>query len=65
MEAFVEGLTIDRGTLTTVVIDGRIGSAVEGFDSFADSAFSFSSFILFEKGMWSFFFRTEQEKESQ
>jgi hypothetical protein len=50
-EALAEGLTVDRGTLATVVLGGRICSAVEAFDSFADSAFSFNIFALFERGI--------------
>jgi hypothetical protein len=37
--------------LAIVVLGGRIGSAVEGFDSFADSAFSFNIFALFKRGI--------------
>jgi hypothetical protein len=36
--------------LATVVLGGRVGSAVEGFDSFADSVFSDSILALFERG---------------
>jgi hypothetical protein len=49
-----EGLTVERGTLATTVLGGGVGirsfPAVEGIDSFADSALSDNTFALFERG---------------
>jgi hypothetical protein len=40
MGVLAEGMTFDTGIFTTPVLEGGVGSAVEGFDSLADSAFS-------------------------
>jgi hypothetical protein len=36
--------------LATVVLGGGVGSAVEGFNSFADSVLSENNFALFARG---------------
>jgi hypothetical protein len=50
VEALAEGLIVDRGTLATPVLGGRVSSAVEGIDSFAESAFPDNILALFERG---------------
>jgi hypothetical protein len=45
-----EGITFDTGTFSTVVLEGGVGSAGEGFDSLADSDFPESNLALFARG---------------
>jgi hypothetical protein len=48
--ALPEGITFDTGTFSTVVLEGGVGSAGEGFDSLADSDFPESNLALFARG---------------
>jgi hypothetical protein len=43
-------LIVDKGTLATLVLGGGVGSAVKGFDSFANSVLSHSILALFARG---------------
>jgi hypothetical protein len=52
MDVLVGGMTVEKGTLATLDLGGRvvIWSAL-GIDSLADSAFSDSIFALFKRGI--------------
>jgi hypothetical protein len=45
-----EGITFDTGIFTTVVLEGGVGAAGEGFDSLADSVLPENSLALFARG---------------
>jgi hypothetical protein len=49
-EAPTEGLTAEKGTLDTLFLGRGVGSAVEEFDSFAESVLSDSILALFARG---------------
>jgi hypothetical protein len=46
-----EGITFDTGIFTTVVLEGGVGAAGEGFDSLVDSVFLENNLALFARGI--------------